>query len=233
MQVLKGFIFEDDAPINVTITAKSQGDPPYDRVGANIDVQIAEESGRIRYRSVVELGDRMPDAPEYDNLPPFSEPFSKSVKEGYEEWLFHGPIFQAITRVEGVVDDGIVVEIRPCAPANAVNGVNGNTDWQLDPVVIDSGLQGGLLWARQALDATPIPLGFKQIRRYGSFEANNGTVMCHVYADLNEKGRTAAVHMAFIGEDERLIAHVEGVNCPYNSSLNRLGGHETYAPLGA
>ena len=100
--------------------------------------------------------------------------------------------------------------------------------WTVDPVVVDAGLQGGLLWARSVLDATPIPLGFKQIRRYGAFTM---PTKCHIYSDHNEKGRTLSVHMAFVDENDNLLVHVEGVTCPYNSSLNRLGGKETYAPV--
>ena len=229
MQVLKGIVFENDAPVAIQITAKAQGDPPYDRVGANIDVHITSaDNPRILYRAVVELGDRLPEPPLYDQLPAYTNPFPMSVAEGYEKWLFHGPIFQAIVEIEGSTENGFVADIV-ASPASIAFAEPVEGTWQFDPIVVDSGLQGGLLWARQTLDATPIPLGFQTARRYATLSPQR--VKCHIYADHNEAGRTLSVNMAFIDAEDRLLLHIEGVNCPYNAALNRLGGHEKYAPL--
>ncbi|MGB1249784.1 MAG: SDR family NAD(P)-dependent oxidoreductase [Candidatus Promineifilaceae bacterium] len=226
LKVLAGVKFNLDAPqtLQVKAHATSAAQGQFD-----IHLQLVDtKTRRTHYRAVVEMADDLPVGPVYDNLPSELTPFAKGLVAGYEEWLFHGPLFQAICAVQGGTDKDFVMEIVPSSAELAIFNSTGN--WLIDPVVFDAGLQGALLWARERLDVTPIPLGFASIRRYAPL--NQTPITAHLQFKRDETTQELSIDIAFIDKNNQLLMQVENVQGQYSSAFNRLGGNETYRPIG-
>jgi hypothetical protein len=181
LQLLKGVVLEN-GPRPVRLIARAQVEPPPDRPGIDVNVEIRDvnASGPLHYRATVELAPELPEAPWYAVADADGEslrPFPMSVAEAYRQWLFHGPRLQAITEIEGISERGTSAVLDASAPPPALRG-HSHPRWLIDPVILDSGLQLFLLWARAHLDKTALPSRFLRYRRFGSLSETK--LRCHV-----------------------------------------------------
>jgi hypothetical protein len=221
LQLLKGVVL-DNGPRPVKVIARAQVEPPSDRQGIDVNVEIRDvnTSGPLHYRATVELAPELPEPPPYtaangDGM----RPFPMSVAEAYRQWLFHGPRLQAITEIEGISEHGTRAILDASAPPPALRGQS-HPRWLIDPVIFDSGLQLFLLWARAHLDKTPLPSRFLRYRRFGSL--SDTKLRCHL--QILERSRDPLYYMnvAFVGPDGRLRGLLEEMEGTCSRSLNRL-----------
>ncbi len=223
VRVLKGVKLEGDAPRSIRIVASPQASDPV----THIDLQITDVHNHhlLHYRATALLSDQ-PLTPVAFSAPTPTTAFPLSVAEAYNQWLFHGPVFQAITHIDGFSDRAFAGDIRPSTPQAALHaGVPG--EWLLDPVVVDCGLQMSILWARARLNMTTLIAGVQRLQRYGSLSAQ--PVKCYMTIRQDAGGRTLSIDYAFVDPAGRLVVLAEGVEFPYTEALNRLAGKEVYA----
>ena len=219
VRVLTGVIM-DDGPRSVTVRATAAR--PIDGDGIVLDVTVVDvRTGRTGYRAEVVLRLTLPAAPRHtagaSNL---LEPFPMSLERAYDELLFHGPLLRGITGIEGIDGEGMVATLVPSSPQRCVTGGTGR--WIVDPVLIDSGFQLCILWARTRLDATPLPA---RIRRYRRFTAAlDGPVRCELRAQVRTGGHILDTQYAFLDGQGRLLAIIEDMEGACSRSLNRLAG---------
>ncbi|MEW5987987.1 MAG: SDR family oxidoreductase, partial [Chloroflexota bacterium] len=220
MQLLRGVILDDDRPRPLRVVATAQAHAPHDRVGANVDVQItaAGHPHLTHYRATVELASHLPLPPRY-RLPESLESFPLSAAEAYERWLFHGPLFQAIAGIEGIGPADMVLDIRPSDPQEVLAGPAAG-EWLFDPIVVDSGLQAIILWARATMNKTPLVTAVGHFRRYAPFSGRS--VKGHLRILNGGANQTLIFNMAFVDGHGRLLGLAEQVTCPYSEALNRL-----------
>jgi NAD(P)-dependent dehydrogenase (short-subunit alcohol dehydrogenase family) len=219
LQVLKGVILED-GPEKVRVVARAPTEPLPEPPHVHVPVEIlGEESGRVFYRATVELADALP------ALTPYPPPaldglqrFPLSVAEAYRQWLFHGPLFQGLSAVEGISPDGLVATCRPSSPQRCLAD-NAAGQWLIDPMVFDSALQSIILWTRFYLDATPLPSRFNRYRRFGSLSAPE--IRCYLQVPAQPGGNLFWVNIAFVAGGD-LVGLLEGMECPASKALNRL-----------
>ena len=227
LQLLHGVVLEG-GPREVSVVARPQVEPSYERPGGGpgVDVHVelrdAEGGGKPYYRATVELSDRPPGAPRFEvdglsSLPPFEA----GVEQAYRQWLFHGPLLQGITRIEGLGARGVAATLQPSPPGRCLKGVTSG-EWLIDPVVFDSGLQLFLLWARANVDKTPLPSRFTRLRRYAPI----GSEPVRCYLRVLEKSRDPVfyIDVHFVGADGRLLWSLEEMEGVCTRALNRLGG---------
>lgn len=227
VQVLKGVKFDKGQTRQIRIIAKPQSNAASNGEGFSLELTIADpDKPRVlNYRAIVDMRRQLPAAPTYQ-LPSLTQTFPLSVAEAYNQWLFHGPIFQAITTIAGMSETDFVAEARPSNPQLALSdGIGG--DWLLDPVVVDAALQMSILWSRAQLDMTTLIARVKQFQRFGSLSAQ--PVNCHLDITNDVGSRTLTIDIAFVDAAGKLIARAEGVEFPYTEALNRLAGKEVYA----
>ena len=223
--VLRGLVV-DNGPKTVRLAARAQEEPPRERLGVNVDIEItdSEGPGHPYYRAIVELADRFPEPPPYQS--PFADglqPFPMSVDEAYRQWLFHGPLFQGIAEIEGIADHGMTATLISSSPRQCLMG-GPEGQWLIDPVVFDSGLQLVILWTRAYLDMTPLPSRFQRYRRFGSLSGSK--VQCHLHVPAKPQDHIFYINIAFVGPDGRLLGLLEDMETLSSKSLNRLaGGH--------
>ncbi len=223
LRVLKGIVL-DHGPRTIRLVARAAADPPTDRLGADVTVEITDPDrpGYPLYRATVELGDRVPDPPAWSPPSPDAlHPFPRSLERAYSEWLFHGPLFQNINALAGIGESEIAGMVAPSTPRGCLEGVAGGA-WQVDPVVVDCGLQLVLLWARARHDMTPLPSGFSRYRQFGPLAAPS--ISCHVQSRLQPGTHTILSTLTFVGPGERVLAILENLEGPCSRALNRLAG---------
>jgi NAD(P)-dependent dehydrogenase (short-subunit alcohol dehydrogenase family) len=223
LRVLKGIVL-DPGPRTVRLIARSATDPPTDRLGADVLVEItdAEGQGQPLYRATFELGDRAPEGPVWSPPPTAAlQPLPRTLEQAYREWLFHGPLLQNITAIPGVGESDISGVIASSSPRGCLAGAP-DGGWQIDPVVLDCGLQLVLIWSRVRQDMTPLPTGFVRYRQYDRL--STPTLTCHVQNRVLPGGHVILSNLVFLGPDGRILASVEGLEGAGSRALNRLSG---------
>jgi hypothetical protein len=223
LQVFKGVVLED-GPKAIRLVARASTDAIHERLVTRVNVEItdSEGTGRPHYRATVELADTLPQPPTYQ--PPFADslrPFPMTVKEAYRQWLFQGPLFQGLTQVEGIADQGMTAILASSSPNQCLRSVP-EGQWLIDPVVFDSGLQLGILWTRAHLDMTPLPSRFRSYRRFGSLSGSE--VRCHLHVAARPMDQVIHFNIAFVGADGRLVGLLEDIETSCSKALNRLAG---------
>ncbi|MFN3532487.1 MAG: SDR family NAD(P)-dependent oxidoreductase, partial [Candidatus Brocadia sp.] len=223
LHVLRGIVVEDGAK-EIRIVTRPRADASCGNLTREIDVEICElnQSGHPSYRAVVQIGRQLPSPALYDpgelrNL----HPFPKTVKDIYRHWLFHGPCFQNISVIEGINQQGICAILLPSSPGQCINQ-HTNSQWLIDPVLLDCGLQLALLWERVHYDMTPLPTGFKSYRRFGS--PSGSSVRCYLRAYPSAGGHILFADICFLDTAGRMLAFMEGVEASCSKALNRLAG---------
>jgi hypothetical protein len=167
--------------------------------------------------------------------------FPMNIEEAYQQWLFHGPILQSITQIEGIGDNGIIASLVTSSPEKCLAKAipkskiqnpnspelakehripNSEGSWIIDPVILDCSLQLTILWGRMYLDMTSLPSRFGTYKRFGEF--NGKKISCQVCVRPDSKGHVIRADVAFIGEDGRLLGLLEDLEHNCSKSLNRL-----------
>lgn len=226
MRLFKGLVLEH-GPKQVRIAAHVQSDPPNDRFGADVNVEMidAVQSGLRYYRATVELADRAPEPPVYEDI--FTtplQPFPMSRDDAYAQWLFHGPLFAGIVAVEGIAAQGISATLAASSPQECLAG-RSEGQWLIDPVVFDSGLQLVILWARAHIDMTPLPARFRRYQRFSRLTGQQ--IRCHVQILQQPLDHVFSINIFFVDADGRLVGLLEEMECPSSKALNRLGGRHS------
>jgi NAD(P)-dependent dehydrogenase (short-subunit alcohol dehydrogenase family) len=221
-RVLNGVVLRD-GPRPILIRARAATQPGQERLDLSVDVAIVDpESGRPFYQASVLAGERFP-APPAGGPAPLRDarPFPTSVEKAYESFLFHGPLFQGIRTIEGLGEDGISGTVVPSRPARCVRGANGG-DWLIDPVVVDSAFQLGILYARSHYDMTPLPARFRSFRRFAPF--NGAPIRCEFRSKARAGGHVLDIQITFLDERGRLLGMIEDMELSCSRELNRLAG---------
>jgi len=204
------------------LSVRSRTEPAQERLGLDAVVTMtdADNPGSTCYQGTVELGDRFPEPPEVDLSTRPLEAFPKTVTQSYEEWLFHGPLFQQIDAIEGASDEAIIADMRPSESGHCITGAT--APWMIDPIMIDCGLQLVLLWARAFKDVTPLPSRLGRYVRHGS--ASGGRIRCVVRILPDTDESTIHEDIYFIDDVAGLIGQIKGMEVVGSRALNRLGG---------
>jgi NAD(P)-dependent dehydrogenase (short-subunit alcohol dehydrogenase family) len=221
LQLMRGVVLEQ-GPRPVKVIARAQVEPPHDRTGVDVNVELRDAggSGHLCYRATVELSAGLPEAPRYqprDGEP--LRPFPLTVEQAYREWLFHGPRLQGITRIDGLTDRAIAAALDASVPPPCFDGPSEGR-WLIDPVMFDSALQLFLLWVRAQLDKTTLPSRFARYRRFGSL--SDAKLACHIQVLERSRDPLYYLDIAFVGPDGRLRGLLEGMEGTCSRALNRL-----------
>ena len=146
-------------------------------------------------------------------------PLSMSVAEAYERWLFHGPLFAGIVDVEAIGTNGIIATLAPSSPRRCLATANGS-QWLIDPVVVDSGLQMLILWARSYVDMTPLPSRLGCYHRLGG--GGEGHLRCEVCIRSGPQNAVIHADMMFYDSAGKLTGWLEDMEVTCSKALNRL-----------
>jgi acyl transferase domain-containing protein/NAD(P)H-dependent flavin oxidoreductase YrpB (nitropropane dioxygenase family) len=210
-------ISRSDSDITVA-TALGIGSP-MKRVNFKAKVQLVREGTEYGAGRQAPAGIAMQIDPEQEiqriEAPVASPP---TVQQIYDEWFFHGPLFQGIKKISAVGSSAVFGEIAPSDPAKCLKHTNGDA-WILDPILLDSAMQVGGVWARHFLEITALPTGFRQLHKFSDPSPENLYVRALLYPiNANELSCDIAVYNA----DGSLCFVMKGLGGVGSKSLNRL-----------
>ncbi len=222
VQILTGVILDSGLS---TVTVRTAAARPLDGgsvrkddcvLGVTVIDACAE---RVAYRAEVVLRRALCIAP--IGTAPFAgvlKPYPMPLEQVYDELLFHGPLMRGITSIEGIHDGGMVATLAPSLPQHCLTGGEGR--WIVDPVLIDSGFQLSILWARAHLGMTPLPARIRRYRRFAAIP--DAPVRCELHAQVRAGGHLLDTQYTFHDAHGQLLAVIEDMEGACSRSLNRL-----------
>ncbi len=227
-RVLKGVVLTN-GPADLRVTASKAR-----RNGSlfEVDVELrghasnGRETPHARARAI--LATALP-AP-----PTFSPPeeigcrtYARGVEGAYNEVLFHGPGFQGIERVAGYSAEGMVAYVRSAAGPSDWMSEPVRSAWLGDPLVVDAGLQIGILWCHEELGAVSLPSSGAGYYQYRPSFPEIGVSAVLEIRSANETQMTADV--TFLDEAGIVVAQMRGFSWTVDASLQAAFGREAVA----
>ena len=217
LRVLRGITFDRSPQDLRVVTTASRPS------GAGLIVGLRNELGQkpvIHDTAEVELLAK-PAAPVV--LAPLSlvnpQPLGMTIDEAYERWLFHGPIFAGIVEVAALGENGVIAQLMPSSPKRCLAECC-ESNWLIDPILVDSGLQMIILWARTYLDMTPLPSRLGCYHRFNGPPA--GPIRCETHIHHTPGTPTIVADIRFFDGDGRLLGRLEDMEGTCSKALNRL-----------
>jgi NAD(P)-dependent dehydrogenase (short-subunit alcohol dehydrogenase family) len=224
LQLLQGLVLRD-ARAAVRLVARPQVPASPERSRVDVEIADLENPRRIHYRASVEMARRLPDPPS-PVLPPIGEarPFPLPVDEAYRRWLFHGPLFQGITRLDRIGVDGIEGSLTPSSPRQWIEGAP-ESRWLIDPVIFDCGLQMLVLWVREHWDMMSLPSRFLAYHRFAT--PSTTEIRCEIRVRPDERSHIVHADLYFLEVGGRLLGILEDMEGACSKKLNRVVGGST------
>jgi acyl transferase domain-containing protein/NAD(P)H-dependent flavin oxidoreductase YrpB (nitropropane dioxygenase family) len=221
-QLLKGVELDDDGrDLKVVINPPPYGSSEGFDVSASL---VSEDDGQrplVHYRVTLRLEQQFPAG--HELLPRLHAERKLTVAKAYADWLFHGPCFQVIDRIEGLSTAGVRAQIRRSCPSEWLSAAApGSGDWLFDPAVVDAAAQMAILWDRSFCDATALPTRFGRVVRYRERLPEIMTMEFECIATEDPSSVRANVH--YTDSDGRVVLSIEDMQCVSSAALNRLGG---------
>ena len=226
--VLQGIVLQDEAK-TLRVVGNSQAMAADDSLSIAVEIIGTETPHKVHYRAMVDLVPQLPEPPAFEPIAP-AEPRGLSIdfSEIYQQWLFHGPLFQGINRIDYIGSDGIVAALASSSPATWITDAPDGR-WLIDPLMLDSGLQLLILWSRQHWDMTALPSHFRAYRRFGTEPGTD--VRCEVRIRPNIGSQKFHSDLIFINSHRCVIGVLEDIEANCTSALNRLAGSASAAAL--
>lgn len=188
--------------------------------GVLVHVDIYDENNKLKqYAANVLLATETPNL----NLPALVEKldykeFDESMKDAYNNYLFHGESLQCIKSISGYSEIGIGAILETSKPKDLIKNST-QTSWFADPRVLDGMAQMGLVWLGKTQGCIGIPQGFDSYYQVKPFDGNLVKCMIHV-SKLDTKAFKAELDTWFFDQDSNLIAYGKGWKAIFNESFN-------------
>jgi hypothetical protein len=168
---------------------------------ATIAVELLAADGSRLYSAICEMKERSPLPDRTLAAPAGLAPWSGAIYDG--EVLFHGPAFQVIRSVDGIADSGLTATLEGVGARDWVGS------WQLDPALLDGGLQAAVLWAQRKLGAGSLPTAISSLHVYHPGPAA-GIVRC-VLVGREASQKRAVADVAFLASNGSVVAELRGI----------------------
>jgi acyl transferase domain-containing protein/NAD(P)H-dependent flavin oxidoreductase YrpB (nitropropane dioxygenase family)/NAD(P)-dependent dehydrogenase (short-subunit alcohol dehydrogenase family)/acyl carrier protein len=231
IRMLNGIVI-DGAPRPVVVEAR----PLASNNSGTFQVAVTIRSGqRLCYSSVVDMG-----TPNMQETPPklanghfkpleAAEPLPWGIRRAYDEWLFHGPIFEAIESIDRIGPLGATGNLRLSDPKACLAGSPAGS-WVTDPVLIDAAFQMQVLWVRKHWNMTILPSTVASWRPAPGVDlaalAGN-TVICELRIRPESRQPISHTDFAFYAPNGQLAALINDLQATGSRALNRLSSSRT------
>ncbi|RUA05250.1 MAG: hypothetical protein DSY84_00295 [Candidatus Neomarinimicrobiota bacterium] len=224
VRVLKGVIL-NNGPCDLRAVASK-----IRRTGDVFEVDVELRSGpdddptaHARARAI--LATTLPTPPGYSRPAHLDEhDYRRGIDAAYRDVLFHGPHFHGIERIDGYSSQGIIARVRLApAPADWMDDPL-RSAWLGDPLVIDAGLQMGILWCYEELGSVSLPTYGARYRQYTATFPGDGIVATLEVRERSTHRVTADI--TFLDTGGTVVAQMEGYAWTVDPSLGEAFGRE-------
>jgi len=218
---LKGMDTHDSARnLQVRIAPPPYGSSEGFEVAAALESELAPGRFIPHYRCVLRLEQLLP-APERAERE-FHDDKALSTAKAYGEWLFHGPRFQVIEKIDGLSPQGAGASVRSTRPAQWLADGAGEQQWVFDPGLLDAAAQMAWLWSRAYRDESALPARFGRVVRYRErFPEKMHMQYTRIASDDPTLIRG---NVLFLDEAGEVVMSIEQLDSIASAALNRFGG---------
>ena len=193
-----------------------------------VDVELRSglddhETAHARARAI--LATTLPTPPGYSRPAHLDErSYERGIDAAYRDVLFHGPHFHGIERIDGYSSQGIIARVRLApAPADWMDDPL-RSAWLGDPLVVDAGLQMGILWCHEELGSVSLPTCGARYRQYTATFPSDGIVASLEVRERSTHRVTADI--TFLDTGGTVVAQMEGYGWTVDPSLREAFGRE-------
>lgn len=219
-RVLRAVAFDDDA-VDVIVDSGKVGRNGEQFI-APIELRTGASNEAANARAEVVLDYRLADASvSTDNtIERVAYPFD--VDAVYRDILFHGPRLRAIESLTAADECGIAATLRVGPSPDDWMDSPLRSEWIVDPLIVDSVLQLGIVWCHSRLDALSLP---SRVARLELFEASKvrGTIQSgrvRVTLNVTRSVEHRMIADAVVMDDaNRVLMRFTGIEWTVDASL--------------
>ncbi len=218
LRILKGVTLEagETYPLHVLVGEASKQDGFY---VVPVELRGGHATGQqiLHARAEFVLATALPSAS--SGFADFAPQPYPNLNDGlYTDYLFHGPHFQGIERVEGCAADGIVTTVKAAPKPTAWLTQPLRNYWLTDPLIVDGSFQAVILWTFQHYQAGSLPTSIKQYRQFQpKFTSDKSRVVTRV---IESTPHRVLANIEFLTPDGELIARMDEYEAVIDPSLN-------------
>ena len=193
-----------------------------------VDVELrsgVDDKETVHTRARAILATALPAPPGYSRPTHRDEhSYGRGIDAAYRDVLFHGPHFHGIERIDGCSPQGITGRVRLApTPADWMDDPL-RSSWLGDPLVIDAGLQMGILWCHEELGSVSLPTYGARYRQYTATFPRDGIVAVLEVRERSTHRLTADI--TFLDTGGAVVAQMEGYAWTVDPSLGEAFGRE-------
>ncbi len=169
------------------------------------------------YRATVCLVEQLADAPVI-NLAAVTDAQPVNVDDAYGHYLFHGPRFQLIKRIDGVSLQGVDAAVQG---ANVQRWLDRDGRWLFDPGLLDLPPQLAIVWSRVHHDMTALPSAFGRVTRYAGGD-RSGPLKLAMRMLPDDQPQSVRYDAWITDAQGRVLVAMERCEGHMSAALNRL-----------
>jgi NAD(P)-dependent dehydrogenase (short-subunit alcohol dehydrogenase family) len=199
--------------------------PPYGssegfEVTAQLQSELAPGKMLTHYRAVLRLAQELPEVVPAERARHGEK--SLTLAKAYDEWLFHGPRFRVIEKIEGLSRSGAGARVRASYPQQWLHGCAADAAWVFDPALLDAAAQMAWLWSRAFRDEAALPARFGRVVRYRT----RCPERMHMEYERTETADPSLLraNVTFFDETGEAVMAIEELDSIASAALNRFGG---------
>ncbi|MBS0432150.1 MAG: SDR family NAD(P)-dependent oxidoreductase [Proteobacteria bacterium] len=199
--------------------------PPYGssegfEVTAQLQSELAPGRMMTHYRAVLRLAQDLPESVPMEKGRHREQ--SLSVAKAYDEWLFHGPRFRVIEKIEGLSRGGAGARVRVSHPSQWMADGVVATQWAFDPALLDAAAQMAWLWSRAFREEAALPARFGRVTRHRE------QFPTHLHMEYErvetEDPNLIRGNVTFLDDEGNPVMTIEELDSIASAALNRFGG---------
>ena len=216
-RVLKGVILNNGPrELRVVVSKIRRRDESFE---VDVELRSGPEEDQIAHaRACAVLYSSLPAPPLYtrpDGID--AQNYGYSVDAAYREVLFHGPHFHGIERIDGYSPDGLVAHVRTAPEPSEWMDDPLRSAWLGDPLIVDAGLQMGILWCHKALGSVSLPTFGARYEQYTTDFPADGVVAILEVREHSPQRVTGDI--TFLDATGTVLARMEGYAWTVDPSL--------------
>jgi NAD(P)-dependent dehydrogenase (short-subunit alcohol dehydrogenase family) len=220
LRLLKGIRLEKEGKRIRLMAGKARKRGDTFEVDVEIRNGVVDGADVIHSRAKAVLAQGMPEAPVLpaDFTSRFGS-YDKSVRQVYEEILFHGRDLQGIRRIIGLSEEGMAAEIAAAPEPEKWMADPLRSRWISDPLALDCAFQMACLWCHEKMGAVSLPSYTARYRQFcRAFPESGVTAVLEVTERLPHK---MTGDFTFIHARGDVIATLTGYEAIVDRSLYR------------
>ncbi|MGD8251400.1 MAG: SDR family NAD(P)-dependent oxidoreductase [Desulfobacterales bacterium] len=209
MRLLKGVVVENGKKRIRLMAGKTRKNDDRYVVSVELRNGVKNHLDVVHSRATAVLSDQLPEPPGF-SIPPGLEAsgYNRSVKDIYQDILFHGDALQGIRKVRSLTSEGMIAEINTAPPPNRWMADPPRNRWISDPLVLDCAYQMAILWCYEQKGRVSLPSYNASYRQYRRVFPSEPVTAVLLVRSVSRHKMTADI--TFLDGNNQVVAAIAG-----------------------